>query len=79
MAAKADEYDCAQLFAQQKRVTRLLYTLRDINEIGLVVDFNRLHLVRKVGGALLTPIESHTPWHPCHCLSSTTQAAADAS
>lgn len=48
-----DEYGSARLFAQQNRVTRLLYTLRDMNEFGLVVDFNRLQLVREAGGALL--------------------------
>lgn len=53
MAAREDEYESARLFAQQNRVTRLLYTLRDMDEFGLGVDFNRLQLVSEVGGAAL--------------------------
>lgn len=53
MAAREAEYESARLFAQQNRVTRLLYTLRDMNEFGLVVDFNRLQLLGDAGGARL--------------------------
>lgn len=51
MAAKENEYENVRLYAQQSRITRLLYTLRDMNEFGLVVDFNRLQLVGESGGA----------------------------